>query len=184
MLKNSKHHNQAFTLVEIMVAVSIFAIVATITVSALLSANAVNNKAQAIKLAMDNLNYALDSIAIKMKFGTNFSFNDTNAELTFESPKDSSATGVAKEYYTYHLNSTDAPLGFLEMKKGLTSGSGDYTPITSITNLDIKTFKVDANPTTGPTGDAFGRAVIAIEGRAIVGNQEQKFAVETAVTER
>ena len=180
MLKNSKHHNQAFTLVEIMVAVSIFAIVATITVSALLSANAVNNKAQAIKLAMDNLNYALDSIAIKMKFGTNFSFNDTNAELTFESPKDSSATGVAKEYYTYHLNSTDGPLGFLEMKKDF----GDYTPITSITNLDIKTFKVDANPTTGPTGDAFGRAVIAIEGRAIVGNQEQKFAVETAVTER
>lgn len=64
---NRKLSSRGFTLIEIMVAVSIFAIVALIATGALLTANRVNQRAQAIKLAMDNINFALDMITYSAK---------------------------------------------------------------------------------------------------------------------
>src|SRR3990167_5891431 len=61
--------NTGFTLIEIMVAVSIFAIVAVITTGALVTANNTNRKAQAIKLAIDNLNFAVDSMVLNLGNG-------------------------------------------------------------------------------------------------------------------
>ncbi len=61
-----------FTLVEIMVAVSLFAIVAVITTGALVTASNVNRKAQAIKVAIDNLNFAIDSMVLNLQQGRKF----------------------------------------------------------------------------------------------------------------
>jgi prepilin-type N-terminal cleavage/methylation domain-containing protein len=68
--KNSK--KSGFTLVEIMVAVSIFVIVALIATGAFISANQINKQAQAIKIVMDNLSFALNSITLKMKQGRSY----------------------------------------------------------------------------------------------------------------
>ena len=61
-----------FTLIEIMVAVSIFAIVAVITTGALVTALDVNRKAQAIKIAMDNVSFAMDSMVFNLRDGANY----------------------------------------------------------------------------------------------------------------
>ena len=58
-----------FTLVEIMVSVSIFVVVAMIATGALITASDINRKAQAIKLAVDNVNFALNKMAFEMKLG-------------------------------------------------------------------------------------------------------------------
>jgi len=166
--------NKGFTLVEIMVAVSIFAIVATIAVGALLSANAVNQKAQAIKLAMDNLNFAVDSITIRMRQGTNFVSSQTvvpNDTLTFDSPKGNPDLTVPK-HYTYKWDITDGR-GSLQMEL-----SGKTTTLTS-KELDIKKAFFDVKDS-----DGVKIATIIIEGSALVGHQEQTFAIETMVTER
>ena len=63
---------KGFTLIEIMVAVSIFAIVATITSGALVTASDVNRKAQAIKLAMDNVSFAMDSMVLNFREADKF----------------------------------------------------------------------------------------------------------------
>jgi prepilin-type N-terminal cleavage/methylation domain-containing protein len=62
-----------FTLIEIMVAVSIFVIVAFIATATLLSIMDAARRANTTRLIVDNMNFALDSMAYKMKFGTNFS---------------------------------------------------------------------------------------------------------------
>ena len=174
MLSDNNNHNRAFTLIEIMVAVSIFTIVAVIAVSALLSANAVNQKAQAIKLAMDNLNYALDSITIKMKRGYDFASSASN-ELTFTSPK-MDPLNLA-ESYAYRLTPSSGGRGVLEMER---NNSGNFVAITS-DGLDIKSFSVQVEK---GVDDTLGRAIISIEGAALVGHQEQNFAVQTTVSER
>lgn len=56
-----------FTLIEIMVSVSIFVIVALITVSVLLSMAAANRKAQEIRRLHDNLALILDSISLRIR---------------------------------------------------------------------------------------------------------------------
>lgn len=69
-----------FTLVEMMVAVSIFSVVALVVTGAVITANEINRKAQAIKLAIDNLNFALENMSLKIRQGSDFyclhSFNE------------------------------------------------------------------------------------------------------------
>lgn len=170
MTKTNYQTKTGFTLVEIMVAVSIFSIVTVIVVGALITAIAINNKAQAIKLAMDNLNYALDSISVKMKRGYNFEFSDE--ELTFISPKDDPEN--EPKTYTYKLNNS---AGTIEMQVD----GGPWRAITITQKLKVDRFFGDI--TIGNPGP-FSRGVIVIRGSARVGSQEQKFAVQTAVTER
>ncbi|MBI4136237.1 MAG: prepilin-type N-terminal cleavage/methylation domain-containing protein [Candidatus Vogelbacteria bacterium] len=72
-----KIKSTGFTLIEIMVAISIFAIVAVIATGALVTASDVNRKAQAIKIAMDNVAFAMDSMVLNLREGSEFgSFDD------------------------------------------------------------------------------------------------------------
>lgn len=66
---NNKKNKKGFTLIEIMVAVSIFVIVAFIVTSTLLAILDASRRANKIRLIVDNMNFALDSMSIKMKFG-------------------------------------------------------------------------------------------------------------------
>lgn len=62
--------NQAgFTLVEMMVAMSLFAVVMTVSVGALLSMVDANRKAQALQSVMNNLNVALDGMVRSVRMG-------------------------------------------------------------------------------------------------------------------
>jgi prepilin-type N-terminal cleavage/methylation domain-containing protein len=171
-VNNSK---RGFTLIEIMVAVSIFAIVATIIVGALLAANAANQKAQAIKLAIDNVNYAIDSMVIKMKRGAVYNcagvvgspVNCTNTpgtSIAFISPKDP-LPGYSATPYTYKLASGRITL--------------NDVPITSqdVTIESLKFWVYD-------TDKSAGRIVMTVVGNARVGKQTSYFALETAVAER
>lgn len=63
---------RGFTLIEIMVAVSLFSIVAVIVTGALITTSDVNRKAQAIKLAMDNVAFAMDSMVFNLREGVNY----------------------------------------------------------------------------------------------------------------
>ena len=65
--------NAGFTLVEMIVAVGLFAIVMIICVSALLSLVHANRKAQALQSVMNNLNIALDGVVRSVRMGSGYS---------------------------------------------------------------------------------------------------------------
>lgn len=69
---------KGFTLIEMMVAVSIFVIVAFIISSALLSMSLAYKKAQTMRLLMDNLNFALKDMSFNISEGKNFTCSDGN----------------------------------------------------------------------------------------------------------
>lgn len=60
---------RAFTLVEIMVAISIFSIVALVSVDAFITADRISKKAQAMKTIIDNLHFALNTISFNLQQG-------------------------------------------------------------------------------------------------------------------
>ena len=64
--------SRGFTLVEMIVAVGLFAIVMVVCVGALLSLVAANRKAQALQSVMNNLNIALDGIARSVRMGNEY----------------------------------------------------------------------------------------------------------------
>ena len=68
--------NRGFTLIEMMVSVSIFVIVALIVSGVLVQLSAAYKKAQAMRLLMDNLNFALEKINLELREGVNISLSE------------------------------------------------------------------------------------------------------------
>lgn len=63
---------RGFTLVEMIVAIALFAVVMMIAVGSLLALTAANRKAQAIQSVMNNLNITLDGMVRALRMGYNY----------------------------------------------------------------------------------------------------------------
>ena len=68
ILKN----NSGYTIIETMIAVSIFLIVVTIGMGALLNANLLHQKSKDMRSAIDNLSFVMEDISRNLRTGTNY----------------------------------------------------------------------------------------------------------------
>ncbi len=82
MIKLNTKHNRGFTLLEMIVSLGIFAVVAVIAVGALLKISDANRKALILKTAVNNLNFALETMSREMRFGSNFSCAPTTSSIS------------------------------------------------------------------------------------------------------
>ncbi len=88
----NKSKQKGFTLVEMIVSMAIFIVVALIAVGALLKVLDANRKSLNLKTAINNLNFALESMSREMRVGgeyyltedTNDSSNDYNPEKVYK----------------------------------------------------------------------------------------------------
>jgi type II secretory pathway pseudopilin PulG len=71
-MKNKNKINRGFTLVEMLIAVSLFIIIVTISIGSILSVFDANKKAQSSKTVVDNLNLSIENMARTVRFGTNY----------------------------------------------------------------------------------------------------------------
>jgi prepilin-type N-terminal cleavage/methylation domain-containing protein len=69
---HKKVSERGFTLIEIMVSLSVFIIIMTISLGSILSILEANDKSQTKKTAMDNLNFAVESMSRTVRFSTNY----------------------------------------------------------------------------------------------------------------
>lgn len=79
MKKNSTQ--KGFTLVEMMVAVSIFIIVAFIVTTTLLTLSSAYKRSQKLRLALDNLNFTLQDISINLREGKDLNCSGTSCSF-------------------------------------------------------------------------------------------------------
>lgn len=78
MLKLSAFkQNKGFTLVEMIVSLAIFSMVAVVATGALLTIVRSNQKARATKTVMENLSLAIDSMARSIRLGSNYHCGST-----------------------------------------------------------------------------------------------------------
>ena len=163
----TKSKQAGFTLVEMMVAVGIFVIVAFIVTTAFLTLADANRKAQNIRLVMDNLNFAIDSMALKMREGSGY------AELS--SPNGVSFNDSENNSVSYTLQTRpDGNTGAIYCAGG---SCGAEAPITA-PQVDVKEFKVLVS------SDKSKKAVLLISGTAGAGKTLTTFNIQTTVSER
>jgi len=94
-------NNRGFTLVEMIVAVALFAIVMVVCVAALLALVNANRKAQALESVMNNLNIALDGIVRNARMGSNYDGSGACAGNTDSSPKDCTSGSTVFSFEPY-----------------------------------------------------------------------------------
>ncbi len=157
-----------FTLVEMMVAVGIFVIVAFVVTTAFLSLADANRKAQNIRLVMDNLNFAIDSMALKMREGSDY------VELTDPSPGITFKTSDNEQVTYSRGERPDNGGGAIYCVGG---PCGNSAPITA-PQINVKYFKVKVST------DNSKKAVLLISGEAGSGKTLTTFNIQTTVSER
>jgi len=198
MTKTAKQQKQnlrnGFTLVELIVALALFATVALISAGALLSVADANRKAQVLKSVMNNLNFALESMSREIRVGSNYYCNDVvegtvppgfasrrncvngGNFLAFEASDGNSDT--PNDQIIYRLNN-----GRIEKSiNGGSSFSGLTAPEVSIDDGTGLRFYV----TGAPEGDsAQPKVLIILSGQA--GTKDRvvtRFDIQTTVSQR
>ena len=74
---------KGFTLVEIIISLAIFAIVALVAVGALIKVMDANRKAISLKTSINNLNFALESMSREMRMGSMYTCANANTTGNF-----------------------------------------------------------------------------------------------------
>lgn len=76
-----KNYRNGFTLIEIIVSISIFTVVMLVTMGALLTLNDSSRKAQALRTVIDNLNFAVEDMNRKIRTGDIYHCYDTAGQV-------------------------------------------------------------------------------------------------------
>src|SRR3989344_6059864 len=204
MSNRNNHRQKGFTLIELLVAVSLFVVVATIAVGALLVASQVNKRAQAIRLAMDNLNFALELMSTKLRQGGTafFCFNvssgpaPTLGSADFDAGSDcpSGRNAIAVRYTAsvgsgrsdkkvifYHADPGVGERGTVKM---LEEGSAAVDLLAPAIDLEKLEFVVQQAEGGEHIAAGAPWVEIVLVGKAKVGREEVDFALQTAVSER
>lgn len=173
---------KGFTLIEIMTAVTIFAVVMTISMGSILGVFDTNRKSEALKAVMDNLNLAVESMSREIRFGTNYSCDPA---YPIPNPPTPVNCSFGEDSFAFRANDGRVIVYRLsgDTIEKSTDGGGIFLPVTaeeiSISDLTFYVLGAIASDDFQP------KVLIKIKGTAGVKNIDNTdFTVQTLVSQR
>ncbi len=171
---------KGFTLIELMVSISIFSIIMVMSMGAVVSILEANRKSRSLKSSMNNLNLVIETISRNVKFGTNWRCDGgTNCtdgkEISFDDRftlVDPSGQPIL-QIVSYRLNDAQ-----IERKIDV----GIYESITS-KEIEITDFKF----TVDGIGPDQAQPFATVRVRGVVGGtkaSKTEFDLQTAMSQR
>lgn len=183
--------NAGFTLIEIMVSVTIFSVVMLISMGAILAVLDSNRKSQAIRSVMDNLNYTLDDMTRAIRFGTNYHCDATVGDIT--TPRDCQPLGSSSD----SMSVLSSDLRQMTFKLVTVNGIGRIikivdgttyyltSPDTSITRLAFRVYGSYPFSGAGTTDQLQPEVIVVVSGYAgTKANIKSSFSLETTLSQR
>ena len=172
----SFHKNpRAFTLIEMMVSITIFTIIATIGTGALLVLSDAYGKAQAEKDAVEALGFVLESISREIKIGTNYSC---------DSGTTTNCASGDNEIYFDSFGNRGRFSYYLQNNIIYRNAAGVVQPMTSINQvrIDSLTFRVTGVGIFGENPQQQPFVLINVGGTILVNGDT--FDIQTSVSQR
>jgi prepilin-type N-terminal cleavage/methylation domain-containing protein len=187
---------RGFTLIELMVAVSIFAIVMMVGVGALLTMVEANKRAQGINQVSNNLNAAVEQMSRSIRVGSTYYCGDTAvppSPLILSQPRDCAnnggllfafeATGGDPDdigdQVVFRLNGT-------QLERSLESGANGTWVALTAPEVKISNFRfyVTGSTPLGSGDTEQPRVLMIIRGVAELQGIQTDFTVQSSVTQR
>jgi len=172
-----------FTLIELVVSLGLFIVVMMISTGALLSLSATNEKVSSMRIGMDNLNLALESMSREIRMGTVYHCNYLNGVITVpanctSAPFVSSIAFLSKdgEQMVYRLNNNRIE----RSKNGGSTFDLLTAPEITITALKFMVFGAEGAVSSVPDQP---RVIISINGVSGL-KEKSKFNMQTMVTQK
>lgn len=177
--------SRGFTLIEMIVSVALFSVVMFVSVGALLAIADANRKANSLRITMDNLNFAMESMSRTIRTGSGYScdtvpvIQPAYGENCPEGGSLFSFTDQNGEIVTYKYDDSAESVA-------VKRNSGNFANITSpeiqVENL---TFYITGVGATGSNAGHQPRVVIVIKGKAGTTVKTQtSFSIQTTVSQR
>lgn len=192
-IKNNKINKSGYTIIETMIAVSLFIIIMMTGMGALLNANLIHQKSQNMRSIMDGLNFAMEDMSKNLRTGYSYQCFDINQDLSAVSigtPRScqngwalvfESATGDRTTYqdqWVYYISSD----GIFKSIDGAQSFI-KLTPDEVVMDDIASGFEVfGAEPPPGDKQQPFIK--IKLVGKITFKNIETPFSLQTSVSQR
>jgi prepilin-type N-terminal cleavage/methylation domain-containing protein len=189
----TKPMKKGFTLIEVLVSVSIFTIVMLIATGSVFTIVEANKKTHSLKSVMTNLNFALESIARDMRVGTKYTCDNVGdcqnggTILRYKANRDVDGDGFysptdSNDQIEYSLGTSQYQGQIL---KRIYSNGQPAFPITA-QEINITNLKFYASGTNqgGISDGKQPKVVITIQGYAGIENTRSNFNIETLVGQR
>lgn len=198
--KNTRHihiNSEGFTLVELMVSLSIFSIVMVISVGTLLIMIDINAKAQAVYSSTSNLSFALDSMTREIRTGYHYYCYATDINATVNVPSITTTNNCTNgnlisiirekdaKQLVYRLHGTAIEQNLKNTSTGVETGWQQITSDeVSIDKFELKVVGADTYYASG--SDTAQPAVdLLIAGSISNGlNTTTDFSIQTHIVER
>ena len=183
-------YTKGFTLIELMVSVTIFIVVMTVSLGALLAMSASDRKAEAVKTIMNNLSFALESMSRTIRTGYNYTCTggtpDCNTtpsyRFTFTAANGSTVSYCLGSGTSCGTGTTCTDTNGCRIMRRIGT-SGNFEPLTApeVKVSDLKFYLVGSNP----SDFVQSRVIVTLSGSiATSGTVPTKFELQTSVTQR
>lgn len=190
LLKNDKKLNKGFTLIELMVSISVFSAIMVMSLGSIFTVLDANRKSQSVRSVMDNLSYTLEGMTRTIRFGSNYNCGAVGDVVT-PTPHDcvSGADSIVLKrsdgaIVTYLFNKTNKSIekNILHYPLGVDPEDGTYrltSPDVTITNVSFRVFGSIENDQYQP------QVIVVISGYAAkTGATKSSFTLETTLSQR
>jgi len=189
-LQNSKFKIQnstsrGFTLVELMVSVSVFVVVMVISMGSILSIFDANKKSQTLRTVMDNLNFSLEAMTRTIRFGTNYHCDVTVGDISTPAPRDCPTGATSIVVKSAEGRNVVYKLSGSRIARSINGGSDYYVSSQDVTITDLK-FRVIGSTPYSTGGDVYQpQVIITISGYSgIKATTKSTFSLQTTVSQR
>ncbi len=178
----SSTHTKGFTLIELMVSVSIFSMVMVMAMGSILSVLDANRKSNSLRVIMDDMNYTLEGMSRTIRFGTNYRCDSSAIPTTLDctSTPGTAVTFLSSDnstYITYQKSGTSITKTVVP-SSGVASTYTLTSPDVNIQNLSF--WVIGSNTSDGLQP----RVVIVVSGTAGQSKTQSSFNLQTTVSER
>lgn len=193
-----RQKNNGYTLLETLIAVSLFLVIVTIGTGSLLNANFLNNKSQNMRSIMDNLNFIMEDMSRNLRVGYNYHCGDAVAvDLPQSCPPGADAYIFFEEVngdpnsnadqWGYRIFSYNGGTTYV-VEKTINSGTtwvplnSDEIRINSYSGFSVLGAEAPVNPPLNDTQQPF--VIIKLSGNIVFKNTNTPFSLQTSVSQR
>ena len=177
-MKTRTKIKNGFTLIELMVAMSIFIIIMMISMGSIIGIFDANRKSRSLKTVLNNLNLAVESMSKEMRFGKNYHCGSGTITVPQNCPSGDTLMSFLSSddlQITYRLNGTT-----IEKK----TEDEIYLPVTGqeIIIDDLTFFTLGAGIENAPQLQP--KVIIKIKSHSGTGKGQTDFTLQTLVSQR
>ena len=186
-MRKKKNNKNGYTIIETMITISVFLVIITIGMGALLNANSLHQKSQNTRSIMDNLSFIMEDISRNLRTGYDYhcidddNINATNPHSCGSGEGISFKSAVDGSQWVYYIGDCNATNGICKSTDGANSFV-QLVPSEVAIDFESSFSVLGAEPPPGDNQQPF--VTIKLIGNINYKDTVTAFSLQTSVSQR